>query len=100
MPLQVTTIFADTIEKEFKGQISPRAVKCLQLMADQVQQLEAALDAVHKQNLKIMKYLMLSDAYKAALAESQKHYEKTFDDLVGGDNVLTERAKKGDIDEQ
>lgn len=98
--VMLATIFADTIEKELKGHLPPRAIKCFMLMADQVQQLEAALEVVHKQNLKIMKFLMLSEAYKAALAEQQKQYEKEFDSRTGGDNVLSERARKGEIDEQ
>lgn len=98
--IMLATIFADTIEKEFRGHLPPRAIKCLQLMTDQIQQLEQALDVVHKQNLKIMKFLMLSEAYKAALGEQQKQYEKDFEQLASGDNVLSERAKKGDVDEQ
>lgn len=100
MPIQVATIFADTIERELKGHLPPRAIKCFMLMTDQIQQLEQAVEVVHKQNLKIMKFLMLSEAYKAALGETQKQYEKQFEDLAGSDNVLSERAKKGEIDEQ
>ena len=93
--VMIATIFSDTIEKEFKGQISPRAVKCLQLMADQIVQLEKALEVVHQQNKKLMKFIILSDEYRKLLAADSKK----FDDLASGDNVLTERARKGDLDE-
>ncbi len=93
--ITVATIFPEFLEKSLRNHLPKDGIKALMLMADQIQQLERALEIVHNQNLKLMKFVMMSDEYKKALAESSKEFEAT----VSGDNVLMERAKRGDLDE-
>jgi|SRR5882672_1076217 len=101
--LTIATIFTDTIEKEMRNYLPKSAIKCLMLMADQIQQLEQALEVVHNQNLKMMRFITLSETYQRMVKKGHedftKDYEKQFQSVAGSDNTMTERAKKGDIDE-
>lgn len=93
--ITVATIFPEFLEKELKNHLPLGAITAFMLMADQIQQLEKAVQIVHDQNLKLMKMAVLSNEYKAALAAQNKEFE----DTVKGDNVLMERARRGDMDE-
>jgi hypothetical protein len=101
--LTIATIFTETIEKELRNHLPKSAIQCIMLMADQIQQLEQALEVVHNQNLRMMRFITLSEVYKKMVKKGHedftKDYEKEFQSVAGSDNTMSERAKKGDIDE-
>lgn len=76
--ISIATVFIEEIEKQFRNHLPPSAVKILILMAEQMMQMEAAMNAQQEMITKLMKFAVLSKEYEKALQQDQKKFDRQF----------------------
>jgi hypothetical protein len=89
--IQIATVFTEEIRRRFRDHLPRDCINLLCLMAEQSQQLEQAINVVHEQNKKLMKFVVLSTEYRQILEAQQKQFEKDFEQ-----SNLTAEAIKGE----
>lgn len=90
MPVSISSIFQEEIQKNFHNVLPPECVKILAVMADQMMTMEKAINSNHSVMMKMMQYISLMEPHR----KEMEGIIKKFDAQFGNDLAMSEKIKE------